>query len=148
MRNETEKSREGRRAVCDLLAKSTSSFPLLLETWRERIDVQSIGIGVAHELWRLRRKKKRKRDFDINDRAKTTSKRLHSKEGRNTHLVFIIFEDSQILESDLVSQDTTDSSETFTELHSLLRTISDEFQVGSELAIVLGQPFQEPEGET
>jgi hypothetical protein len=46
-----------------------------------------------------------------------------------------------ILKFDLESQESTDTTETLDELKALLRFVSDELKLGSELAIVIADPL-------
>ena len=48
-----------------------------------------------------------------------------------------------ILQFDLESQESTDSTEALDELKALLRFVSDELKLGSELAIVVADPLCE-----
>ena len=48
-----------------------------------------------------------------------------------------------ILQFDLESQESTDSTEALDELKALLRFVSDELKLGSELAIVVADPLSE-----
>jgi hypothetical protein len=48
-----------------------------------------------------------------------------------------------ILQFDLESQESTDSTEALDELKALLRFVSDELKLGSELAVVSADPLSE-----
>jgi hypothetical protein len=48
-----------------------------------------------------------------------------------------------ILQFDLESQESADSTEALDELKALLRFVSDELKLGSELAIVVADPLSE-----
>lgn len=48
-----------------------------------------------------------------------------------------------IIQFDLESQESTDSTEALDELKALLRFVSDELKLGSELAIVVADPLSE-----
>ena len=46
-----------------------------------------------------------------------------------------------ILKFDLESQESTDTTESLDELKALLRFVSDELKLGSELAIIIADPL-------
>jgi len=71
------------------------------------------------------------------------SLRLTTVSIRTEELVVIILLISQLGEIDLVSQKTTNSSETLDELGSFLRLVGDKLEGRSELLVLLGEPFEQ-----
>ena len=58
-------------------------------------------------------------------------------------LVFIVIGGAQVGKVDLVSQQTTDATESLDELRALLRPVRYELQVRAKLFVLLGEPFKQ-----
>ncbi|KAK7688989.1 hypothetical protein QCA50_007680 [Cerrena zonata] len=57
-------------------------------------------------------------------------------------ILILVVNRRQVREIDLVSEQTTNSTETLDELSTFLRLVGDEFEVGTELLVLLGEPFK------